>query len=95
MSRLRNAGLIFAVLIASLLYTVDSAFARPSPDGPGPGPAVNAASPPVVAHLTSSGMAWWTVTLIAVASAAVAALATELWHVYRSHRRLAHRPATV
>jgi hypothetical protein len=40
-------------------------------------------------------MAAWTVALIALSSAALAVLATELWHAYRSHRDIAHRTATV
>jgi hypothetical protein len=39
-------------------------------------------------------MAPWTVAVIALGSAAVAVLATELCHVYRSHRRIARHPAT-
>ena len=52
-------------------------------------------TPPVALHVASSGMAAWTVALIALSSAALAVLATELWHAYRGHRDIAHRTATV
>ncbi len=92
MTHLRNTILIVVALVATMLYTVASASARPAPNADnGFAPAT---PPPVIPHVTSSGLAPWTVVLIAVGSAAVAVLATELWHVYRSHRRIAHHPAT-
>jgi hypothetical protein len=92
MTHLRNTVLIVVALVATMLYTVASASARPAPNTDnGFAPAT---PPPVIPHVTSSGLAPWTVVLIAVGSAAVAVLATELWHVYRSHRRIAHHPAT-
>jgi hypothetical protein len=38
-------------------------------------------------------MGWWSVALIAFALAVVAVCAAALWHNYRSHHRLAQRPA--
>jgi hypothetical protein len=93
MTRLRNAILIVGAVVATvLLCTVGSASARPAPDTDNG--FVPATTTPVVTHVASSGMAPWTVALIALGSAAVAVLATELWHAYRGHRRIAHRTAT-
>jgi len=92
MTRLRNTFLIAAAVLATLLCTVASASARPAPNTDnGFAPAT---TPPVAPHVASSGMAAWTVALIALSSAALAVLATELWHAYRSHRDIAHRTAT-
>jgi Na+/alanine symporter len=91
MSRIGNITAILAVLITTVLCTVESAFAQPAPppDGPGPG----TSSTPVLAHAASSGMGWWTMALIAVALVLFAVCSTALWHSYRKHHRLAHRPA--
>jgi len=92
MTRLRNTFLIAAAVLATLLCTVASASARPEPNTDnGFAPATT----PVAPHVASSGMAAWTVALIALSSAALAVLATELWHAYRGHRDIAHRTATV
>jgi len=92
MTRLRNTFLIAAAVLATLLCTVVSASARPAPNTDN---GFASATTPVAPHVASSGMAAWTVALIALSSAALAVLATELWHAYRGHRDIAHRTATV
>lgn len=91
MARVRNIITIVAVLITTVLCTVQSAFAQPAPPPDVPGPGTPAA--PFIAHVASNGMSWGSVVLTAVASAAVAACVTALWHTYRSHHRLANQPA--
>jgi hypothetical protein len=90
-ARIRNIATGLAVFITAVLCSVDSAFARPAPppDVPGPGTFPT----PVSAHAASNGMGWWSVALIAFALAVVAVCAAALWHNYRSHHRLAQRPA--
>ena len=66
MTHLRNTILIVVALVATMLYTVASASARPAPNADnGFAPAT---PPPVIPHVTSSGLAPWTVVLIAVAA---------------------------
>lgn len=67
MTRLRNTFLIAAAVLATLLCTVASASARPAPNTDnGFAPAT---TPPVAPHVASSGMAAWTIALIALSSA--------------------------